>query len=119
METKLWDLEGLVSSLTQQNSSHLKDRELRVLVLFLLIILEMRFSEALGCAAWGCFLRKLRVWEKIRSKFVKLWEMKKLTWERLISLCVAIYLLYFPNNLKKHKRPNIGSYVKLQKSFSN
>ena len=119
METKLWDLEGLVSSLTQQNSSHLKDRELRVLVLFLLIILEMRFSAALEYAAWGCFLRKLRVWEKIRSKFVKLWKMKKLTWERLVSLCVAIYLLYFPNNLKKHKRPNIGSYVKLQKSFSN
>ena len=44
-------MEGLVSSLTQQNSSHLKDRELRVLVLFLLIILENRFSAALEYAA--------------------------------------------------------------------
>ena len=53
------------------NSAHLKDRELQLLHLFLLIILEMRSSAALECAACVCFLTKLRVWEKIHSKFVK------------------------------------------------
>ena len=36
------------------NSFQLKDRELRLLVLFLLIILEMRSSAALECAACVC-----------------------------------------------------------------
>ena len=30
----------------------------------------------LECAAYVCFLRKLKVWEKIRSKFVKPCKMK-------------------------------------------
>ena len=38
------------------NSFQLKDRELWLLVLFLLIILEMRSSAALECAACICFL---------------------------------------------------------------
>ena len=68
---------------TMNSSAQLKDRELRLLVLFLLIILllytiEMRSSAALECATFVCFLRKLCVWEKICSKFVKPWEMKKL-----------------------------------------
>ena len=46
------------------NSAQFKDRELRLLALFLLIILEMRSSAALECAAFACFLRKLCVWEK-------------------------------------------------------
>ena len=50
------------------NSAQFKDRELRLLLLFWLIMLEMRFSAALECAAFVCFLRKLCVWEKIRSK---------------------------------------------------
>ena len=37
------------------NSFQLKNRELRLLVLFLLIITEMRFSAALECAACVCF----------------------------------------------------------------
>ena len=61
---------------TMNSSAQLKDRELRLLVLFLLIILllytiEMRSSAALECATFVCFLRKLCVWEKICSKFVK------------------------------------------------
>ena len=35
----------------------------------------------LECAACVCFFRKLWVWEKIHSKFVKLWEVKKLLWD--------------------------------------
>ena len=62
---------------TINNSAQLKDRDLRLLLLFLLIILEMCSSAALECAAFVCFLRKLCVWEKICSKFVKPWEMKK------------------------------------------
>ena len=53
------------------NSAQLKDRELRLLVLFLLFMLEMRSSTALECVAFVYFLRKLCVWEKIRSKSVK------------------------------------------------
>ena len=60
------------------SSAQLKDRELRLSVLFFLIILEMRSSAALECAACVCFLRKLWVSKKIHLKFVKLWEMKKL-----------------------------------------
>ena len=60
------------------SSAQLKDRELRLSVLFLLIILEMRSSAGLECAACVCFLRKLWVSKKIHLKFVKLWEMKKL-----------------------------------------
>ena len=37
------------------NSFQLKNRVLRLLVLFLLIITEMRFSAALECAACVCF----------------------------------------------------------------
>ena len=62
------------------NSFLLKYRELRLLALFLLIILEMRSSAALGCAACVClfvcffFFRNLWVWEKIHSKIVNLWN---------------------------------------------
>ena len=69
------------------NSFQFKYRELRLLVLFLLIILEMHSSESLECAACVClvgwfFFRKLWVWEKIRSKFVNPWELKNLLWDR-------------------------------------
>ena len=37
------------------NRAQLKERELRLLVLFLLIILEMRSEAALECAACVCF----------------------------------------------------------------
>ena len=40
------------------NSFQLKDRELWLLVLFLLIILEMRSSAALECAACICLFQK-------------------------------------------------------------
>ena len=53
------------------NSVQLKDSELRLFVLFLLIMLELRSSAALECAACVCVPRKLSVWQKIRSKFVK------------------------------------------------
>ena len=66
---------------TVNNSAHLKDRELQLLDLFLLIILEMHPSAALECVACVCFLTKPRASEKIRSKSVKPWEMKKLTWD--------------------------------------
>ena len=46
------------------NRAQLKERELRLLILFLLIILEMRSSAALECAACVCFLKKLWVWKK-------------------------------------------------------
>ena len=42
-----------------KNRVQLKERELRLLVLFLLIILEMRSSAALECAACVCFPKKL------------------------------------------------------------
>ena len=67
------------------NSFQLKDRELRLLVLFLLIILEMSSLAALEWAACVCFFfffRKLWAWEKIRSKFVNPWKMKNLPWGR-------------------------------------
>ena len=64
------------------NSAQLKYRELRMLVLFLLIMLEMRSLLTLECAACVCCFRKQFVWEKIRSKFVKPWEMKNLPWDR-------------------------------------
>ena len=51
------------------SSAQLKDRELRLSVLFFLIILEMRSSAALECAACVCFLRKLWVSKKIHLKF--------------------------------------------------
>ena len=41
------------------NRAQLKERELRLLVLFLLIILEMRSSALWECAACVCFLKKL------------------------------------------------------------
>ena len=63
------------------SSAQLKDRELWMLVLFLLIIPEMHSLVALECAACVCFLRKLWVWEKIHSKFVKPWKMKNLLWD--------------------------------------
>ena len=44
---------------TINNSAQLKDREMQLFVLFLLIILKMCSSEALECAAFVCFLRKL------------------------------------------------------------
>ena len=53
------------------NSAPLKYRELRVVVLFLLIILEMRSSVALECAASVCFLKKVWVWEKNLLKICK------------------------------------------------
>ena len=65
-----------------KNNAQLKERELRLLVLFLLIILGMRSSTTLECAACVCILKKLWVSEKICSKFVKPWEIKKLTWDR-------------------------------------
>ena len=71
-----------VFSNTMNNSAQLKDRELRLFVLFFLIILEMRSSAASECAACVCFLRKLWVWKKVRLKFVKPWEMKTLSWDR-------------------------------------
>ena len=60
------------------NSVQLKDRELRIFVLFLLIILKLCSLLTLKCAACVYFFRKLWVWEKIRSKFIKPWEMKSL-----------------------------------------
>ena len=71
-----------VFSYTMNNSVQPKDSELRLFVLFLLIILELRSSAALECAACVCFPRKRRVWQKIRLKFVKPWEMKKQLWDR-------------------------------------
>ena len=60
------------------NSAQLKDNELRMLVLFLLIILEMCSLLTLECAPCVCFFGKLWICEKIRSKFLKAWEMKNL-----------------------------------------
>ena len=59
-----WNGLSCVFTNTMNNSAPFKDRELWLLVLFLLIILEMRSSAALECAAFVCFLRKLCVWEK-------------------------------------------------------
>ena len=53
------------------NSAQLKDRELRMLVLFLLVILEMRSLLALEYAACVCFLENREFGKKICSKFVK------------------------------------------------
>ena len=64
------------------NSFQLKDRELQLLVLFLLIILEMRSSAALECAACVFFSENCELGEKIRSKFVSPWEMTNLPWGR-------------------------------------
>ena len=44
-----------------KNRAQLKERELRLLVLFLLIILGMRSSTTLECAASVCILKKLWV----------------------------------------------------------
>ena len=41
------------------NSAQLKDRELRLIVLLLLIILEMSSSAALECDICVCFFRKV------------------------------------------------------------
>ena len=44
---------------TMNNSVQLNDRELRLFVLFLLIIIELHSSVSLECAACVCFPRKL------------------------------------------------------------
>ena len=64
---------------TINNSAQLKNRELRLLVLFLLIILEMHSSAALECAGWVCFLKTVSLGKNL-LKIVKPWEMKKLLW---------------------------------------
>ena len=64
------------------SSAQIKDKELWILVLFLLIILAKRSLLTLEYAPCVCFFRKLWVWEKIRSKFLKAWEMKNLPWDR-------------------------------------
>ena len=90
------------------NSTQLKDREMKLLVLLLLIILEMRSSAALKCATCVCFLSKLWVLKKIYSKFVEPWEMKKLPWDRetiwhkvklweLREICKIVVKKYFWN----------------------
>ena len=56
---------------TMNNSAQFKDSELRMPVLFLLIILETCSLLSLECAPCVCFFRKLWIWEKIRSKFLK------------------------------------------------
>ena len=53
------------------NSAQLKYRELRMLVLFLLIMLEMRSLLTLECAACVCCFRKLLVLEKNPLKICK------------------------------------------------
>ena len=65
-------------------SFQLKDRELRLLVLVLLIILEMRSSAALECAAcvFFFFSENCEFGKKNHSKFVNPWEMKNLPWDR-------------------------------------
>ena len=64
------------------NRAQLKERELQLLVLLLLIKLEMHSSAAKECPGCVCFLKKLWVWKKIFWKFVKPWEIKKLPWDR-------------------------------------
>ena len=49
-------------------------------LLFLLIILEMRSFLALECVAYVYFFKRLSIWEKIHSKFVKPCEMKNPPW---------------------------------------
>ena len=57
------------------NSVQLKDRERRMLVLFLLIILEMRSVLALECAGCVCFLdncefgkKSLKICKTVRNE---------------------------------------------------
>ena len=68
------------------NSAQLKDRELRLLVLLLLIILGMISSAAMECDTCVCFFRKVWVfWEKNPLKFWKTEKNEKLTvrpWKR-------------------------------------
>ena len=75
-----WVISICVFTKLMNNSFQFKYRELQLLVL--LIILEMCSSASSECAACVFFfLRKLWVWEKVRSKFVNLWEMKNLPWD--------------------------------------
>ena len=76
------DYQYVFSLNLMNNSTQLKDREMKLLVLLFLIILEMRSSAALECATCVCFLSKLWILKKIYSKFVEPWEMKKLPWDR-------------------------------------
>ena len=62
------------------NRAQLKEGELQLPALFLLIIQEMRPSATFECAACACS-HKNCVFGKIHSKFVKPWKMKKLTWD--------------------------------------
>ena len=75
------DYQYVFSLNLMNNSTQLKDREMNLLVLLFLIILEMRSSATLECATCVCFLSKLWILKKIYSKFVEPWEMKKLTWD--------------------------------------
>ena len=76
------DYQYVFSLNVMNNSTQLKDREMKLLVLLFLIILEMRSSAALECATCVCFLSKLWILKKIYSNFVEPWEMKKLPWDR-------------------------------------
>ena len=53
------DYQYVFSLNLMNNSTQLKDREMKLLVLLFLIILEMRSSAALECATCVCFLSKL------------------------------------------------------------
>ena len=73
-----------VFSNTMNNSVQLKDWKLWLFVLLVLIILELRSSAALECAACICFLRKLSL-KKNPLKICKTVRNEKATmrpWER-------------------------------------
>ena len=53
------DYQYVFSLNLMNNSTQLKDREMNLLVLLFLIILEMRSSATLECATCVCFLSKL------------------------------------------------------------
>ena len=62
------------------NSAQLQERELQLLVLFLLIILECIFQQHWNVLPVFIFKENCEFGEKIHSKFVKPWEMKNLPW---------------------------------------
>ena len=67
------------------NSAQLKDRELRLLVLLFLIILEMSSSAALECGACVCFFGKVSFLRQNPLKFCKTMRNEKPTvrpWQR-------------------------------------
>ena len=58
------------------NCVYLKGRELQLLDLFFLIILEMRPWAALECAACVCFFDKSKILGEYPLKIVKPWKLR-------------------------------------------